>query len=595
MIPEFSSSEQSPLLPQIGRESQWRQASSGIWVPRTSVQFPPHQDEPVIEEAHPDWPASADHEGWQRYWAEHGWPWRREPEIPQKRQQELMRRRAIPVDTRQGLSPFEGITLTRADIEWLLATHDVGQGPIDWNDASGRARKGLDLRGAVVEDATDLSLLPLARLRGGLLPEESLGSTEEQSTRALLCLKRALLRGTHLEGASLRGAHLEGADLRGAHLEGASLRGAHLEGANLRKAHLEGASLKGAHLEGASLKGAHLEGAYLRKAYLEEADLSWAHLEGASLSEAHLEGANLGGAHLEGADLRGAYLEGADLSEAHLERALLHLARLKGTLLSLAHLERADLRGAHLEGANLRKAHLEEAHLGEASLASANLTGAILANETLVGPSLVDVKWGETNLSVVDWSGVQTLGDEYHARRSVDADEQWLTWVKRRKAFQDAHRANHQLAVALQNQGLVDDAARFAYRAKCLQRTVFWYDLLLAQTMKQRLQISWTLLFSWALFLLAGYGYRLRRCLFWYFEIVLLFMLLYWWLDPTHLRWWMALGESVNAFHGRGAAPAMTQLAHPVWFTFLTVAEAMIGLVIEIVFVATVIQRLFGK
>jgi uncharacterized protein YjbI with pentapeptide repeats len=595
MIPEFSSSEQSSLLPQNGRESQWCQASSGIWVPRTPLQSSPPQDEPVIEEAHPDWPVATDREGWQRYWAEQGWPWRREPEIPQTRQKELMRRRAIPVDMRQGLSPFEGITLTRADIEWLLATHDAGQGPIDWDDASGRARKGLDLRGAVVEDATDLGLLPLARLRGGLLPEESLGSTEEQGAHALLCLKRALLRGTHLEGASLRGAHLEGADLRRAHLEEASLRGAHLEGADLRGAHLEGASLKGTHLKGASLRGAHLEGAYLRKAYLEEVDLSWTHLEGASLSEAHLEGANLRGAHLEGADLRGAYLEGADLSEAHLERALLHSARLKGTLLSLAHLEGADLSGAHLEGANLRKAHLEEAYLGEASLTSVNLTGATLANETLVGPSLIDVKWGETNLSVVDWSGIQTLGDEYHARRSADADEQWLTWMKRRKAFQDAQRANHQLAVALQNQGLIDDAARFAYRAKCLKRTVFWYDLLLAQTTRQRFQISWPLLFSWALFLLAGYGYRLRRCLFWYVGIVLAFMLLYWWLDPAQLPWWAALGKSVNVFNGRGAAPAIADFSHPVLFTLLTVVEAIIGLVIEIVFVATVVQRLFGK
>jgi hypothetical protein len=447
----------------------------------------PHQDEtqPALEEAHPDRPASTDHEGWQRYWAEHGWTWRREPEIALTRQKELIQRLAIPVDMKQGIYPFGGITLTRADIEWLLATHNAGQGPVDWDDASQRAREGLDLRGAVVSEGTDLTWLPLACLRGGLLPGEWEGLTEEQRAHTLLCLKRVNLSYAHLEGADLRAAHLE-------------------------RAHL---------------------------------------------IEAHLEGADLGDAHLEGANLLWVYLEGADLEGAHLERT--------------------NLRGA--------------------SLTSVDLTGATLANATGVGPSLVDIKWGETHLSVVDWSHVQTLGDEYHARQSVEASGQRKTRVKRREDHQDAHRANHQLAVVLQNQGLIDDATRFAYRAKCLKRTVLWYDLLLAQTMRQRFQMSWPLLFSWALFLLAGYGYRLRRCLLWYVGIVLGFMLLYWQLDPTQFPWWSALGESVNVFHGRGAAPTIAGMAHPVQFALLTVVEAIIGLVIEVVFVATMIQRLFGK
>jgi uncharacterized protein YjbI with pentapeptide repeats len=493
MITGFSLSEQ---------KSQWSQASSGIWVPKTPrptqhQSSSPHQDgtQHALEEAHPDWPASTDHEGWKRYWAEHGWTWRRESEISAARKAELTQRRAIPVDIKQGIYPFRGMTLTRADIEWLLATHDGGQGPVDWNDALQRAREGLDLRGVVVPEGMDLSALPLARLRGSLEPGEWDSLTEEQRAHALLCLKRAHFSEVHLEEACLRGVHLEGANLYRAHLEGANLYRARLEGANLSKAHLEG----------------------------------------------------------------------------------------------------ANLYRAHLEGADLYRAHLEGTDLGRASLAPVNLTGARLANATGVGPSLADVKWGETNLSVVDWSHVQMLGDEYSACQSVYADGKRKTREARRKNYQDAHRANHQLAVVLQDQGLVDDATRFAYRAKCLKRTVLWYDLLLAKTMRQRFQISWSLLFSWALFLLAGYGYRLRRCLFWYVGIVLAFLLLYWWLDPTHLPWWVALGESVNVFHGRGATPAIAQLAHPVWFTLLTVVEAMIGLVIEVVFVATMIQRLFGK
>src|SRR5690242_16948258 len=61
--------------------------------------------------------------------------------------------------------------------------------------------------------------------------------------------------------------------------------------------------------------------------------------------------------------------------------------------------------------------------------------------------------------------------------------------------------------------------------------------------------------FSWMLFLLAGYGYRLRWCLLWPVGLVAVFALCYWALDPVHLPWWIALGESVNVFHGRGAAP----------------------------------------
>jgi hypothetical protein len=118
---------------------------------------------------------------------------------------------------------------------------------------------------------------------------------------------------------------------------------------------------------------------------------------------------------------------------------------------------------------------------------------------------------------------------------------------------------------------------------------------MLATTMRDLIQISWSLFFSWALFLLAGFGYQLRRCLFWYIGIVLLFTLLYWWSDPVHLPWWAALAESINVFHGRGASPMIAALAHPVRFTLLTVVEAVFGLIIEVIFVATMVQRLFGK
>jgi hypothetical protein len=87
-----------------------------------------------------------------------------------------------------------------------------------------------------------------------------------------------------------------------------------------------------------------------------------------------------------------------------------------------------------------------------------------------------------------------------------------------------AQRATHQFAVVLQHQGLVADASRLTYRAKCLERIVRWYKLRsitwhdqhskrqTAKNVRKGLTTFFSLLsswlFSWFLFLMAGYGYR---------------------------------------------------------------------------------------
>jgi len=228
-------------------------------------------------------------EEWKSHWQALGQEWRTEPESSTQRQTELAKYRATKPDEEKGMYPFSQVKLNRADIEWLLATHENGRGPVIWSDESQRERRGLDLRGANLSrkenQSVNLMSLPLSQLIGG---DANIFLNENQKTQAAI----------HLEGADLYNAYLEGADLYNAHLEGANLRSAHLEGANLGSAHLERASLMYAHLEGAYLNNAHLEGAYLNNA----------HLEGASLNNAHLEGANLDSAHLEGAYLRSAHL-----------------------------------------------------------------------------------------------------------------------------------------------------------------------------------------------------------------------------------------------------------------------------------------------
>src|SRR5260370_894806 len=174
-------------------------------------------------------PSNDDHAAWLAYWQEQNQPWRTEPEISLERRAELEKRRALVPDIEKGIYPFKGMKLDRADVEWLLATHEGG--PVKWSDEKERGREGLDVRGADLQQA-DLHQLPLTRLRGG--PTPSLGVTEEQLSSAVVLMGGANLIGAQLKGANLKGAQLEGANLSGAQLEGADLSGAQLEGADLK-------------------------------------------------------------------------------------------------------------------------------------------------------------------------------------------------------------------------------------------------------------------------------------------------------------------------------------------------------------------------
>jgi hypothetical protein len=187
-------------------------------------------------------PTSDDTGAWKAYWKALGQPWRTEPEIDTERQKYLAERRNITPDIEQGIYPFGESKLNRADVEWLLATHENGRGPVDWNDESQRKREGLDLRGANLR-RENLSGLPLARMRGGVTNAEWWHLTEEQTTKAAVQLQEAHLVGAQLQEAHLVGAQLQEADLVGAQLQKAHLVGAQVQGADLREAHLESVRL----------------------------------------------------------------------------------------------------------------------------------------------------------------------------------------------------------------------------------------------------------------------------------------------------------------------------------------------------------------
>lgn len=431
------------------------------------------QDSTQVPKPDPNDPS----ERWKHYWAAvqpkewlKVWGyWRTEPEIDAKRQAELAQFRTIVPDIERGIYPFKDINLklSRADIEWLLATHENERGPVDWSTKSQREREGLDLRGT---DLSKLNLanLPLARLRAGLTSQE-----------------RRPIVGNHVWPSREAAAHLEGTNLFQAHLEGAILTWTHFENASLELAYLELADLEDAHLEGASLRRAHLEGSSLRFVFFDVAS---------------------------------------------------------------------------------------------------NLNYAFISNEDLGCVSVGDTNWGGINLAMVDWFQIEMLGDERRARQITSGGKK-KTDATRLTQYRVAVRANRQLAVALQAQGLNEETAKFAYRAQKLQCIVLH---------RQKKFLRY--LFYSFLDMLAGYGYRPLRSVIWYLVIIAVFTSAYYLLGQTGTHLFSldgALVFSVTSFHGRGFFPGGLSLEDAI--TKLAALEAVIGLLIEISFIATFTQRFFGR
>jgi uncharacterized protein YjbI with pentapeptide repeats len=340
----------------------------------------------------------------------------------------------------------------------------------------------------------------------------------------------------NLSDADLGWANLSGANFREAKLSGAALRGANLSGADLRYANLNGADLIEANLSGAALRGANLSGANLRGANLSGANLGWANLSGANLGWANLSGANLGWANLSGANLREANLSGADLSCVTFDNT---------------------------------------SYLGKITLSDRTMR-------------LVDVTWGGANLVSVDWEPLTIVRDEIAARKPKDHKPK--PQMTRRDEWKSAVRAYRLLATALRDQGMNEEADRFAYRARVCQQQVFRFQ-------KKRGSAFWNRFLD----IIAGYGYRPERTIIAYISILMAFAFLFWavsvfWVTtPTtqHLSWYESIFLSISSFHGRGFFPTGISTGDPL--AGVAIFEAVMGLFIEVSFIATFTQRYFGK
>jgi hypothetical protein len=197
----------------------------------------------------------------------------------------------------------------------------------------------------------------------------------------------------------------------------------------------------------------------------------------------------------------------------------------------------------------------------------------------------VDARWGDTNLATVNWSQAGVLGEEEAARALRSSTRARPDPATRLHQFEEAVRANRQLALALRGQGLNEDADRYAYRAQMLQRQVL-----------RRHGKPGRAFGSWLLDVVSGYGYRWNRTLIAYLLVIGAFAAAYWLLGPGAGHTFApdgALVFSVTSFHGRGFFPGGLELEN--WLARLAALEAVLGLFIEITFIATFTQRFFAR
>jgi len=479
--------------------------------------------------------------------------------------------------------------------------------------------------------------------------------SEDEAERFLLSGSRHGSLNLQLNGAALDGAQLREASLFAAQLQKASLSAAQLQGAVLPGAQLQRADLRYAQMQDADLNQAQLEEAILTEVQMARVNLSGAQLQKADFSKAQLQGANLFDADLRGADFNRAQLQNAIFVEAQMDEVNLYYADLRGSSLNEAQLQGVDLRNAQLQGVSFFGADLRGANLSEARLESGiSLAGTALspvdlrvttldARTNLAGVTLGDIEHGFVSVADTAWNGVNLanvgwdvlcspggqLGDE---QRAHDPQHE-VGWLKTPEdtlaGYQEAARAYRQLSVALQAQGLTEQSVWLGYRGQKLQHTVL--TLRLASLRQAPHQGSWwrraqevgrlrgRVLFSRVLDRVAGYGYKPGKSITSYLSVQLTFIALYLLIGlqnflstGSHMpagstgvqAAWTAFVQafilSVTSFHGRAFlpwnaggfvnnAPLPTALMYGVGTAF----EAVFGLLIEAILVATLIQRFF--
>ena len=106
--------------------------------------------------------------------------------------------------------------------------------------------------------------------------------------------------------------------------------------------------------------------------------------------------------------------------------------------------------------------------------------------------------------------------------------------------------------------------------------------------------------FSSLLYIIAGYGDRPGRAIRTYLAVILSFAAVYFSITKLRiftsssqpLQWYEAIVLSLTSFHGRGFFPQLA-LGDPI--AVVAAFEAVVGLFIELILIATFTRRLFER
>jgi hypothetical protein len=206
-----------------------------------------------------------------------------------------------------------------------------------------------------------------------------------------------------------------------------------------------------------------------------------------------------------------------------------------------------------------------------------NLKNMKLNSHTLLG----DIKWNDATVTRIHWSSVPRLGDEDDVFRRQSRREYIA-------ACRYAARAYRNLSILLRSQGLSEPASLYRIRQQQLDRKAF---------LAEGRILSWA--GSLILDIVSGYGERPARIFLTYLSVVSLFAFTYWWVEniasstPNHLLWYEAIVLSLSSFHGRGFFPQTINLGDPV--AIAASLEAVVGLFIELILIATFSRRFLGN
>jgi len=208
-----------------------------------------------------------------------------------------------------------------------------------------------------------------------------------------------------------------------------------------------------------------------------------------------------------------------------------------------------------------------------------------LANVDGIATRLLSVRWNGVNLAGIDWGSVKKVIDEEIARSPMDENGVRKNAPRRNVEYREAVQTYRQLQGVLQSQGLADEAGRFAYRARVLQRILY---------RRQRKLGKYVAL---SLLAMTGYGYKFGRAVAVYLATIGSFGIFLWLagsISKVPLTVVDSLVISVTSFHGRGIASLQGfSLSSPL--AIMSAIEAVVGLMIEATVIATLTQRLIGR